>query len=211
MTSWQSGAQHNLGSPSTPASAKQKPKKPTRGNKTPVPSHRTPNMGGDNGTDNNQDRSAEQGDWDAASSKSDSGVPSTSANMNHPSLGNKTLSQSMLGQQQPLQTMSGSNALSMPSSMDDMNTHLDATLSTDLGNPSALGMGAGASGGAGADDFASMFGVSDIFDFDFDGGNDTGNTSGSGLLGSNTAFSSGAGAGADDKSESDKLRLKAEP
>ena len=208
-TPWQQGGMHHaLDSPSTPGAARQKNKKPGRGNKTPVPAHRTPNLGGESGMDHSQDRSGEQPDWDAASSKSDGGG-ALSASTAGQSLGNKGMTHGMLGQHQH-QSMQGNNVLSMPSSMDDMNNNLDSTLSTELGNPSNLGMNSGSgSGVGGADDFASMFGVSDIFDFDFDGGND-GNTSGSGLL-NNSSFSSAQPGGAEDKSGSDKLRVKAEP
>lgn len=177
-------------------------------------------LGGDG--EGNQEKGGEQGDWDASSSKSDGGVPSSNNGML--SMSGKGLSQSMLGQgasgmQASLQSLQPHSVLGMPSAMDDMTNGLDATMSSDLGNPSALGINGGMGAGVGGtDDFASMFGVSDIFDFDFDGGNDAAG-SGSGLLGSaGTSGSNHAGtnmsAGHEDKAGSDasnKVHLKAEP
>ena len=65
---------------------------------------------------------------------------------------------------QPLQMLQQQSVFDMPSLMDDM--------PNGLGIADSGTMTTGSGGTGGTDDFSAMFGVSDIFDFDFDGGSE---------------------------------------
>lgn len=83
--------------------------------------------------------------------------------------------------------------MDMPSMMDDVTSGLAMPSDGNTLPTSGTGM-------SGTDDFSAMFGVSDIFDFDFDGGQAT-NSSSTGLFGAST----GGMGGASDTNESAKV------